>query len=239
MAFPVPGAAILLLNRCTGKQSQCSGKRAASEQERGKHYPRKRRPRTGQTTKGRTRHVTRVCGGRGAAPACSGAPGTSAAAAQSRQGGRLQALPFTLILRRPVEQAAPEPLRLKIDPGSHTTGLALVEETSGKVVWAAELTHRGEEIVRAAAQAASGAPQPQATAHPLPASALRQPAQERRLAATVAVQPGAERADLGPAVAAALSDRGALAGVGAVRHAGHAGSGHRRSGVSTGHAGRL
>ncbi len=55
--------------------------------------------------------------------------------------------PFTLILRRPVEQAAPEPLRLKIDPGSRTTGLALVEETSGKVVWAAELTHQGEAIV--------------------------------------------------------------------------------------------
>jgi hypothetical protein len=55
--------------------------------------------------------------------------------------------PFTLILRRSVEQAAPEPLRLKIDPGSHTTGLALVEETSGKVVWAGELTHQGEAIV--------------------------------------------------------------------------------------------
>ncbi len=65
--------------------------------------------------------------------------------------------PFTLILRRPVALAAAEPLRLKIDPGSRTTGLALVEETSGKVVWAGELTHQGEAIVRAAAQAASGA----------------------------------------------------------------------------------
>jgi len=55
--------------------------------------------------------------------------------------------PFTLILRQPVAQATAEPLRLKIDPGSHTTGLALVEETSGKVVWAAELTHQGEAIV--------------------------------------------------------------------------------------------
>ena len=55
--------------------------------------------------------------------------------------------PFTLILKRPMEEVAAEPLRLKIDPGSHTTGLALVEETSGKVVWAAELTHQGEAIV--------------------------------------------------------------------------------------------
>jgi len=55
--------------------------------------------------------------------------------------------PFTLILRRPVAQAAAELLRLKIDPGSRTTGLALVEEMSGKVVWAAELTHQGQAIV--------------------------------------------------------------------------------------------
>src|SRR5260370_42363458 len=60
MAFPVPGAAILLLNRCTGKQSRCSGKRAASEQERGKHHPRKRRPHTGQTTKGKNERMSHV-----------------------------------------------------------------------------------------------------------------------------------------------------------------------------------
>src|SRR5258708_20190214 len=55
--------------------------------------------------------------------------------------------PFTLILRQPVEQAAREPLRLKIDPGSHTTGLALVGERSGEVLWAGELTHQGAAIV--------------------------------------------------------------------------------------------
>jgi 5-methylcytosine-specific restriction endonuclease McrA len=55
--------------------------------------------------------------------------------------------PFTLILRQPGAPAAREPLRLKIDPGSHTTGLALVGETSGEVLWAGELTHQGEAIV--------------------------------------------------------------------------------------------
>src|SRR5260221_5366557 len=55
--------------------------------------------------------------------------------------------PFTLILRQPGAQAAREPLRLKIDPGSHTTGLALVGERSGEVLWAGELTHQGEAIV--------------------------------------------------------------------------------------------
>jgi len=36
-----------------------------------------------------------------------------------------------------------EPLRIKIDPGSRTTGLALVNDTTGEVIWAAELQHRG------------------------------------------------------------------------------------------------
>ena len=82
--------------------------------------------------------------------------------------------PFTLILKRAVPDAQPQPLRLKIDPGSRTTGLALVtesvtapaakqeraeEESAGHVgwvVWAAELTHRGqavhEQVVARAAQ---------------------------------------------------------------------------------------
>ena len=57
--------------------------------------------------------------------------------------------PFTLILKRPVEQPHLEPLRVKIDPGSQTTGIALVNDASGEVVWAAELTHRGQQIKRA------------------------------------------------------------------------------------------
>jgi 5-methylcytosine-specific restriction endonuclease McrA len=56
--------------------------------------------------------------------------------------------PFTLLLKQPGAQAVDEPLRLKIDPGSHTTGLALVGETSGAVVWAGELTHQGEVIAQ-------------------------------------------------------------------------------------------
>ncbi len=56
--------------------------------------------------------------------------------------------PFTIILKTAVEAPHLEPLRLKLDPGSRTTGLALVNEASGEVVWAAELTHRGEQIKR-------------------------------------------------------------------------------------------
>jgi 5-methylcytosine-specific restriction endonuclease McrA len=56
--------------------------------------------------------------------------------------------PFTLILKRTVEQPMLRPLRVKIDPGSKTTGLALVNDASGEAVWAAELSHRGEQIKR-------------------------------------------------------------------------------------------
>ena len=56
--------------------------------------------------------------------------------------------PFTIILASAVEQPTLHPLRIKVDPGSHTTGTALVNDPTGEVVWAAELTHRGEQIKR-------------------------------------------------------------------------------------------
>lgn len=57
--------------------------------------------------------------------------------------------PFTLILKVAVEQPDLQPLRIKIDPGSKTTGLALVNDASGEVVFAAELSHRGYAIKEA------------------------------------------------------------------------------------------
>jgi RRXRR protein len=54
--------------------------------------------------------------------------------------------PFTIILKEDGHDAQLEPLRLKIDPGSKTTGLAVVNDATGKVMWAAELTHRGSAI---------------------------------------------------------------------------------------------
>ncbi len=61
----------------------------------------------------------------------------------------LKRYPFTIILKRAVEHAALDPLRLKIDPGSKTTGLALVNDATGQVIFAAELTHRGQAIKKA------------------------------------------------------------------------------------------
>lgn len=57
--------------------------------------------------------------------------------------------PFTLILKRQVEAPTPMPLRLKIDPGAKTTGLAVTSDRTGEVIWAAELEHRGEQIKKA------------------------------------------------------------------------------------------
>lgn len=54
--------------------------------------------------------------------------------------------PFTIILKRAVEKPQLPPLRIKLDPGSKTTGIALVNDTLGEVVFAAELRHRGHAI---------------------------------------------------------------------------------------------
>ena len=57
--------------------------------------------------------------------------------------------PFTIIFKEAVPSPQVQELRLKIDPGSKTTGLALINDATGKVVWAAELQHRGEVIKKA------------------------------------------------------------------------------------------
>lgn len=55
--------------------------------------------------------------------------------------------PFSIILKdRMFVESETHSHRLKIDPGSKTTGFAVVNETSGRVVFAAELTHRGQQI---------------------------------------------------------------------------------------------
>ncbi len=53
--------------------------------------------------------------------------------------------PFTIIMQElEVENCSLHPHRLKIDPGAKTTGIAILQ--GSRVVWAAELTHRGFQI---------------------------------------------------------------------------------------------
>ncbi|MEH2201991.1 RNA-guided endonuclease IscB [Nostoc sp.] len=54
--------------------------------------------------------------------------------------------PFTLILNESRPHFPVSPLRLKIDPGAMFSGLALVNDSTGEVVFAAELKHRGFAI---------------------------------------------------------------------------------------------
>jgi 5-methylcytosine-specific restriction endonuclease McrA len=61
----------------------------------------------------------------------------------------LERYPFTIILKHEVQSPKLEPLRVKIDPGSKTTGLAIVHDGSTQAIFAAELTHRGQAITHA------------------------------------------------------------------------------------------
>jgi 5-methylcytosine-specific restriction endonuclease McrA len=54
--------------------------------------------------------------------------------------------PFTIILKESYPDSLLTPLRLKLDPGAKVTGIALVDTTTGEVVFAAELKHRGFAI---------------------------------------------------------------------------------------------
>ncbi|MDB9484615.1 RNA-guided endonuclease IscB [Dolichospermum circinale CS-537/05] len=54
--------------------------------------------------------------------------------------------PFTIILKKSRPDSPVSLLRLKIDPGAKFTGMALVNDSTGEVVFAAELKHRGFAI---------------------------------------------------------------------------------------------
>ncbi len=55
--------------------------------------------------------------------------------------------PFTIILKKAVETKDIKQCQLKLDPGSKTTGIAILQDN--KLIWAAELTHRGQQIKNA------------------------------------------------------------------------------------------
>ena len=73
-------------------------------------------------------------------------PGRARILLTARKAAVFKRYPFTIILKNAVEQPQVESLRIKIDPGSKTTGMAIVNNASGEVVFAAELAHRGEAI---------------------------------------------------------------------------------------------
>jgi 5-methylcytosine-specific restriction endonuclease McrA len=76
-------------------------------------------------------------------------PGRARLLLKSGQAAVFRRVPFVIILKWQVQTPVSRPLRLKIDPGARTTGLALVDDEKGEVVWAAELSHRGPQIKKA------------------------------------------------------------------------------------------
>jgi 5-methylcytosine-specific restriction endonuclease McrA len=58
----------------------------------------------------------------------------------------LRRFPLVLVLREVQPDAVVEPLWVKLDPGSKASGMAVVHDQTGEVVWAAELTHHSEHI---------------------------------------------------------------------------------------------
>ena len=64
----------------------------------------------------------------------------------------LRRFPLVIILREARPEAIVDPLRVKLDPGSRTSGIAVVNDRSGEVIWTAELTHRSQEIHEALAK---------------------------------------------------------------------------------------
>jgi len=62
----------------------------------------------------------------------------------ARRAAVFQRFPFTIILKdRAIEDSVVHEHRVKIDPGSKLTGLAVVQEETGRVTFAAEVEHRG------------------------------------------------------------------------------------------------
>lgn len=56
---------------------------------------------------------------------------------------------LSLFAPAPAPVTLASPLRLKIDPGSRTTGLAVVNDAEHEIIWAGEVKHRGAEIKKA------------------------------------------------------------------------------------------
>ena len=58
--------------------------------------------------------------------------------------------PFTIVLQdRVVTDSVTHEHRIKIDPGSKVTGVAIVQEETGRVTSALEIHHRGQQIKNA------------------------------------------------------------------------------------------
>ncbi len=73
-------------------------------------------------------------------------PGVGRSLLKAGKASVFRRFPFTIILNKEVN-ASPEPLEIKLDPGSKTTGIAIKQ--GDKIIFGAELQHRGQQIKEA------------------------------------------------------------------------------------------
>ncbi len=73
-------------------------------------------------------------------------PGVGRSLLKAGKASVFRRFPFTIILNKEVN-ASPEPLEIKLDPGSQTTGIAIKQ--GDKIIFGAELQHRGQQIKEA------------------------------------------------------------------------------------------
>ena len=71
-------------------------------------------------------------------------PGMARSLLKAGKAARYRQYPFTIILKKAVDPKEVKPCQLKIDPGSKGSGIAILQDN--KLIWAAELTHRGQQI---------------------------------------------------------------------------------------------
>ena len=71
-------------------------------------------------------------------------PGMARSLLKAGKAAVFKQYPFTIILYKVVNKQEVKPCLLKLDPGSKTTGLGILQ--GNKLIWAAELTHRGQQI---------------------------------------------------------------------------------------------
>ena len=156
----------------------------------------------------------------------------------SRQAAVFKRSPFTVILKRALPEASAQPLRLKLDPGSRTTGMALVNDTRRSGCC------RGNHPSGPAGQGGVGeAPrsetEPAGAQDTLSSGTVFQSAASDRLVAPFSGEPPGEHHHLGETAPAALPAWGTQHGVGTLRHPAASAPRYQRHPLSAGRAGRL
>ncbi|BAZ47110.1 hypothetical protein NIES4102_41560 (plasmid) [Chondrocystis sp. NIES-4102] len=71
-------------------------------------------------------------------------PGIARSLLKAGKAAVFRQYPFTIILKKAVQLNEEKQCQLKLNPGSKTTGIAILQDN--KLIWAAELTHRGQQI---------------------------------------------------------------------------------------------